>query len=90
MERLHITVYGKVQGVGFRYHTQQQATQLELTGYVKNLPDGCVEIVAEGSAEALSQFQVWVSQGPPAAQVRQLTVSLQSATEEFDSFSIEG
>lgn len=89
MERVEITVYGKVQGVGFRYHTQQQAVQLGLTGYVKNLPDGCVKIIAEGSAEALSQLQIWASQGPPGAQVQQLTVALQSATEEFESFSIE-
>ncbi|MEM6424591.1 MAG: acylphosphatase [Cyanobacteria bacterium P01_D01_bin.128] len=72
MESIKLSVYGTVQGVGFRYHTQIEATKLGLNGYVKNLPDGTVEILAMGNSEAIAALKQWAAQGSPAAQVTQV------------------
>ena len=88
MDRVHLIVQGIVQGVGFRYHTQNEAVRLGVTGYVKNLPDGTVEIVAEGPSPAVTQLLDWVKQGPPAAHVKQVDITYGSANGEFGSFTI--
>lgn len=64
-----LLVSGVVQGVGFRYFVYRQALSLSLRGWVRNLPDGRVEVVAEGPAEKVSALEAAVSQGPPHAQV---------------------
>ena len=69
---VHIVVHGFVQGVFFRASTQSQATEHSLTGWVRNLPDGTVEIHAEGEKESLDRFIEWCRQGPPAANVQRL------------------
>jgi acylphosphatase len=69
---VHIVVHGSVQGVFFRASTQSQATEHSLTGWVRNLPDGTVEIHAEGEKESLDRFIEWCRQGPPAANVQRL------------------
>ncbi|MBE7382413.1 MAG: acylphosphatase [Leptolyngbya sp. SIO1E4] len=89
MERIRIIVRGLVQGVGYRYNTLAKASQLGLTGYVKNLPDGTVEIVAEGPSPSLNQLLDWARQGPPAAEVQQVDVTYDTANGEFGNFSIE-
>lgn len=59
-----------MQGVGFRYHTRQRAQALGITGYVCNLDDGNVEIIACGAEDALEQLMVWLKEGgPPSARV---------------------
>jgi acylphosphatase len=88
MDRVHLIVQGIVQGVGFRYHTQNEATRLGVTGYVKNLPDGTVEIVAEGASPAVAQFLDWAKQGPPPAHVKQVNITYGSANGEFSDFTI--
>ena len=55
--RMQIRYSGRVQGVGFRYQTQRMAAGYEVIGTVRNLPDGRVELVAEGTAEELSAFR---------------------------------
>ena len=62
-------VGGKVQGVFFRASTREQALKLGLRGYAKNLPDGRVEVLAEGSATALDALERWLHVGPPMARV---------------------
>lgn len=62
-------VAGRVQGVWYRASTREQAQQLGLNGYAHNLPDGRVEVVACGTAEAVAQLQEWLWLGPPAAKV---------------------
>jgi len=62
-------VAGKVQGVWYRASTQRQALALGITGHARNLPDGRVEVLACGDAEAVRQLQAWLWQGPPAADV---------------------
>lgn len=59
MNRLHLQVFGLVQGVGFRYACCREARRLGLTGWVRNLPDNSVEIVAEGAPDALQRFGNW-------------------------------
>lgn len=62
-------VRGRVQGVAFRHFTRERARELGLAGWVRNLPDGSVEVFLEGRAEALSAMLAWLHQGPPAARV---------------------
>ena len=62
-------VRGKVQGVFFRASTREQALKLGLRGYAKNLPDGRVEVLAEGDERALNALERWLHVGPPMARV---------------------
>lgn len=67
---LRCRVSGRVQGVWFRASTREQALQLGLNGYAKNLADGSVEVLACGTQTALDELEAWLWQGPPAAEVR--------------------
>ena len=67
-------VSGRVQGVGFRYFTEGLAAREGLHGWVRNLPDGRVEIAAEGDAEALERFERHLRHGPPGARVEQVEI----------------
>jgi len=60
---------GRVQGVGFRFFTEAAASRENVQGWVRNLPDGRVEVAAEGEAEAIERFERQISHGPPAARV---------------------
>lgn len=62
-------ISGRVQGVAFRAHTQAHALALGLGGYAQNLPDGRVEVFAQGDDAALDQLARWLPHGPPAAHV---------------------
>ena len=66
-------VEGRVQGVWFRESTRRQAEQLGIRGYAVNRADGSVEVLACGSSESLDRLADWLQQGPPMAQVRQVT-----------------
>lgn len=68
----HYIVSGRVQGVGFRYFTQRSAAQHAISGWVRNTPEGRVEIEAEGDAEAMRQFESEISTGPSGARVDQV------------------
>ena len=68
--RLSATVYGYVQGVNFRYFVLRLARSLDLKGYVRNLPDGSVEVVAEGERDRLERLAEQLKVGPRAARVR--------------------
>jgi acylphosphatase len=67
--RQHLWVSGRVQGVWYRGACAEQARALGVSGWARNLPDGRVEVVAEGPAEAVGQLVGWCRLGPPAAQV---------------------
>ena len=69
MAAARFLVSGKVQGVFFRASTREQALKLGLRGYAKNLPDGRVEVLAEGEASALDALERWLHVGPPMARV---------------------
>ncbi len=86
--RVHITVRGVVQGVGFRMYTQSEANRLELRGYVRNLPDGSVKIVAEGPADDVERLVEWAKHGPPAAVVEDVGIEYGQPTGEFRGFTV--
>jgi acylphosphatase len=86
--RVRLIVHGAVQGVGFRWATERQAARLGLGGYVRNLPGGEVEIVAEGDAAAVERLIAWAGHGPPAARVEGVDVTDEPPTGEFDGFGI--
>ena len=69
-------VHGRVQGVFFRQSAKQQADALGLTGWVKNRPDGSVACSATGPESLLAEFEAWLRQGPPDAQVTEVEASL--------------
>ena len=88
MQRIHMVVKGRVQGVGFRYFIHDAAAKMDVTGFVRNLPDGSVEIVAEGTAEWLSRLQSAAKQGPSFSHVTDIVLSFPDATGEFSTFEI--
>ena len=69
MAAARFIVRGKVQGVFFRASTRERALDLGLSGRATNLPDGRVEVVAEGDAAAVDALEAWLHEGPPAARV---------------------
>ena len=71
----HILVLGRVQGVGFRQYTLMRARELNLSGWVRNLNDGRVEILVEGEAAILQSFAQHVHQGPPRSKVTAVQVN---------------
>jgi acylphosphatase len=62
-------VFGKVQGVYFRHSTRQEAKRLAIRGIARNLPDGSVEVLAQGGAAAVAELRLWLQQGPKQARV---------------------
>ena len=88
IKRLHLVVSGDVQGVGFRAFTSYHAEQIGLTGWVRNLSSGQVEIMAEGSLQDLLMFFVLVNAGPSHATVTQVTQEWLPASGEFPRFQI--
>jgi len=70
--RLHLRVWGQVQGVYFRASTLEQASQRGLRGWVRNRADGSVEVVAEGDEAALRELLSWSGRGPPLARVEEV------------------
>jgi acylphosphatase len=81
-------VHGQVQGVAFRHHTRMRATELGLRGYVRNLPDGSVEVFAEGEEKALVELERWLAHGPPGAEVSEIDVMPSVSRGEYRSFVI--
>lgn len=75
IQKKHVFVSGRVQGVWFRAWTEQQAKELGLSGWVRNLADGRVEAVIAGHPPALSSMLKRLHQGPPAAKVEGVEVS---------------
>jgi len=86
--RAHLIIEGRVQGVWFRDSTRTEATRLNLTGWVKNRFDGCVELVAEGPREKVEKLIEWCHHGPPIARVSMVHEIKEEFTGEFDSFAI--
>lgn len=86
MKTVHILVEGRVQGVFFRANTKKKAQSLGLTGWVKNLDDGGVEVVAEG--ERVSDLLEWIKKGGPSlARVKRIEVS-KAEDQSFNDFEI--
>lgn len=87
-KRIEAAVYGRVQGVSFRYYTKQEAERLNLTGWVANESDGSVHLVAEGLEDSLKKLVNFLHTGPPAANVDKVSYNWATPTHEFKSFSV--
>lgn len=81
---------GRVQGVGFRFYAEDAAQREGIHGFVRNLPDGAVEIVAEGDREALERFEWAIRRGPRGARVEQVNVEERTPTGSATGFTIRG
>jgi len=82
-------VHGRVQGVGFRYSTQQEAQRLGLTGYARNMDDGSVEVVACGESGKVEQLLVWLKAGGPrSARVERVLTEPHQPGREWTNFGI--
>lgn len=89
MKRIHAIIEGRVQGIFFRANTRKQANKLDVKGWVKNLPDGGVEVVAEGKELAIKKFIEFLQKGPFGAKVTKFDVKEEKCTGEFEFFEIE-
>ncbi|MGQ9552667.1 MAG: acylphosphatase [Anaerolineae bacterium] len=89
-ERLRAIVHGLVQGVGFRYYVLSRARLLGLGGYVRNLPDGSVEVVAEGERALLEQLLEAVERGPVGATVAYVDREWLPHRGQFHRFEVRG
>ena len=81
-------ISGRVQGVCYRYYTQEKACKLNLCGSVCNKPDGTVEVRAEGEEDLLKKFLAWLNVGPPMANVMEINCVWREFTNKYKSFSI--
>ncbi len=88
MARLHVHVSGLVQGVNFRWFTQRRAVDLGLRGWVRNMSDGSVEIMAEGERRDLESLLDSVRVGPSSAVVETVDVQWSAATGELGRFEV--
>jgi len=87
-QRLRIFYSGRVQGVGFRYTTRSVATGFEVTGTVRNLPDGRVELVAEGVRDELEAFRSAIQDSEVGGLIRQEEAEWGDAEGRFRGFEI--
>ncbi|MBS1600019.1 MAG: acylphosphatase [Bacteroidetes bacterium] len=85
---VHIMIRGKVQGVFFRASAKEKADALQIVGWVKNLPDRSVAIVAHGSAESIRIFIEWCHEGPRGASVSEVVVTEEAEEIKFQRFVI--
>ena len=87
-KRIDAIVKGRVQGVGFRYFVQREASKLGLTGEVKNLPDGNVRVIAEGDESALKKLIQKLREGPSMSRVQEVSVNWENGLDQYQSFEI--
>jgi acylphosphatase len=88
-ERLHAIITGRVQGVGFRFYVKHQADKLELTGCVRNLPEGQVEVIAEGLPKRIDQLLNYLWLGPSGAVVIDVIQNRNNAIGGYTDFRID-
>lgn len=89
---LHFLIQGRVQGVGFRWFVNREATELDLVGWVRNTEDGDVEVVVAGAEEDLAELRTSLRRGPRGSRVDRLIehILADSEAEGLTSFNIEG
>jgi len=87
--RAHVFISGFVQGVGFRFFAILNARKLGVSGFVRNLGDGRVEVVAEGEIEKVKAFIECLRKGPPGANVIRVDINLEKYKREFGDFAVE-
>ncbi|MBN2510094.1 MAG: acylphosphatase [Spirochaetales bacterium] len=88
LQAIHGFVSGRVQGVGFRYSAVHAAQSYRLAGWVRNTPDGRVEVFAQGQPEALSRMIAWLKEGPPMARVEHFDYTFTVPDPVLHSFTV--
>jgi acylphosphatase len=86
--RVRLIIEGRVQGVFFRESTRKQAVRIGVFGWVRNRPEGTVEVVAEGQEEMVRKLVEWCHQGPPAARVTRVRETQELFEGEFSDFDV--
>jgi acylphosphatase len=86
--RVRLRVEGRVQGVFFRASTQDRATELGVNGWVRNCPDGSVEVAAEGARSQIDDLIAWCRHGPRGAQVSEVEIQWEEFKGEFADFRV--
>ena len=86
MKQVHLLVSGFVQGVGYREYTKREARKIGLVGWVRNLSDGRVEILAQGSEEKLRQLIKKCERGSYLAEVKDISIEWKEPEEDFTEF----
>lgn len=87
-ERAHVYISGDVQGVFFRDSTRKKAEELDLKGWVKNMPDGRVEALFEGPANDVQRILAWCREGPSQATVEDVEAEHEGDPEDLEGFEI--
>ncbi|PMQ02473.1 MAG: acylphosphatase [Dictyoglomus sp. NZ13-RE01] len=87
-KKIHVFVYGIVQGVGYRYFAYKWAKRLGINGFVRNLSDGRVEVIGEGDEETLKAFLEKLEQGPFGAVVEKVDVKWEETEGKYNDFNI--
>lgn len=85
---VHIIVKGRVQGVGYRWFVVQKASEFNITGWVRNLPNQDIEIIAHGTKKDMEPFIDWVKTGPSLSRVLSVSISDFFADSIPDSFAV--
>ena len=88
-KRFIAKIHGRVQGVGFRFFAREAADELGVVGYVRNMPDGGVEVLAEGDESRLAEFLRLLGEGPISARVARVDVSWEPPTDSYDGFFVK-
>lgn len=88
MHQAHLIISGKVQGVFYRATCQEVAESYSLKGWVRNLPTGQVEVLAQGEKEKIEKLIMWCKKGPSGAKVSGVNIEWQEVSEELGNFSI--
>lgn len=88
MIKKRFRIYGHIQGVGFRYFTWQYALKIGVMGFVRNLADGSVEVVAVGSESQIEALDAWLQEGPRTAIVDDVFVEDYLGDKEFTAFQV--
>ena len=86
--RVRLFISGTVQGVSYRASTQEQARKRGIIGWVRNLEDGRVEALAQGSKTPVEELVAWCRRGPPAAKVEKVALSFEHVGDEFEAFDV--
>ncbi len=86
MKRLHLLIRGKVQDVSYRYFTKKKAEEFNIKGWVRNNPDGSVEVMADGEEDTLKKFLEECRKGPSSADVESVDVEWLEPEHEFEQF----
>ena len=88
MKSYHLSIKGRVQGVFYRESAKREATRLGVTGWVRNKPDGSVELLACGTEDTVQKLVEWCKTGPPLAKVTEVTIT-EVELQSFTTFTVE-